>query len=95
MSFGAGFAAGIGAGIAIGIHSGAKQTRDKLDKYFESESLTLRDQQGNQVAIDDALDKALRGADQRGRRPANAVLAFGLLVVMCIGVAIYLLVGRG
>ena len=95
MSFGAGFAAGIGAGIAIGIPSGAKQSRDKLVKYFESQSLTLRDEQGNQVAIHDALDKALRCADPRGRRTAIVVLTLGLFFAMCVGVAIYLLVAHG
>ena len=49
MSFGAGLAAGIGAGIAIGISSGTKHARDKLGQYFESQGISLRDQQGKRV----------------------------------------------
>ena len=95
MSFGAGLAAGIGAGIAIGISSGAKQARDKLGQYFESQGISLRDQQGKQVAIDDVLDQALCSRDSKGRKIAIVLVALGLLVVASVGVVVFFLVAHG
>lgn len=95
MSFGAGFAAGIGAGIAIGMSSGAKQARNKLGEYCESQGITLRDQHGKQVAIDDALDQALWCGGSERRKTVMLWLTLGLLVTASVGVAIYLLVAHG
>jgi len=95
MSFGAGLAAGIGIGIAVGVSSGTKQARDKLGQYIESQGITLQDQQGKQVAIDDVLDLALRCGDSKRQKVVIVTLVLGLLVAALVGVAFYFLVTHG
>jgi hypothetical protein len=61
VSFGGGFAtgigAGIGAGISIGTSSGRKRSAEALRDYFDTNSLTVLDPDGNEFGIESILDE--------------------------------------
>ena len=63
MSFAAGIGPGIGIGIAVGfgagIAAGKKKAADELRRYMESHTVTIRDDQGEQMLMDDFLQQAL------------------------------------
>ena len=50
-----GLAIGIGTGIAIG----KKKALDDLRKYSEQHNITVQNQEGQPVSIDDFIDEAL------------------------------------
>jgi hypothetical protein len=99
MSFAAGMAAGmgggIGVGVAIGTTSGEKQARDKLCRHFENHGITLQDQKGKQILIDDALDDALRCNASEKRTLPVVLLVVGLLVSASIAGVLYFVVANG
>lgn len=64
-------------------------------QYFESQRITLQDQQGKQVLIDEALDEALRCESSETRTVLTVLLVVGLLVAAGIAGAIYLMAANG
>jgi hypothetical protein len=95
MSDGGGFAVGIGAGMAsgmaIGLAGGRKKAREDILKYSASRAITVRDQSGEELPMEQFLDEAL--PTEKKSRAGIIVLLAGLVIVL--GIAVFIFLSRG
>ncbi len=89
------FAAGIGAGIAIGIGSGMaighKKAAEDLRQYTEAHNITIQDETGQPIPLDDFLDAALKSKAKKNQK-LILILSLVLGVMMLLGIVAYLYV---
>ena len=92
MSFAAGIGAGIAIGMATGIAAGQKRARDNISGYVKSNNMTIQNDRGETVSVEEFLDAASRVDFERSKGLLVVSLAIGvLLLVLLIAIALFLL----
>lgn len=92
MSMAAGIPIGIGVGFAAGLASGKKQARDVIERNLhdltERHTITIQNQAGQLVSIDEFLNEALSGYDEKHRKSYIAMMIIGVLLFL-VGVTVF------
>lgn len=92
MSFAVGIGAGVAIGIATGVAAGKKRVRDNISSYVKSNNMTIQNDKGEMVSVEEFLEEA-SGIDFERNR---GLLVFGivigvLLLMILIGIVLFLL----
>ena len=92
MSFAVGIGAGIAVGMATGIAAGQKRARDNIASYVNSNHMTIQNDRGEPVAVEEFLDGASRAQFESNQGLLVVGIAIGLLLlVLLIGIVFFLL----
>ena len=92
MSFAAGIGAGVAIGMATGIAAGQKRARDNISSYVKSKHMTIQNDMGETVSVEEFLDAASRVDFERNKGLLVVSIAIGmLLLVLLLGIALFLL----
>lgn len=79
-----GLAAGIGAGMGIGL----QKARKDLRTYAQQNAITIQDQTGQTISIDQFLNDALGAENLRSKTLLTVLLGIGIALFL-IGVIVY------
>ncbi len=91
MSFAAGIGAGIAIGIATGVAAGQKRARDNISSYVKSNNMTIQNDKGETVSVEEFLEEASRVDFERNRGLIVLGIGIGvLLLVLLIGIFLFL-----
>jgi hypothetical protein len=92
MSFAAGIGAGIAIGMATGIAAGQKRAHDNISSYVKSNHMTIQNDRGETVSVEEFLDGASRVQFESNKGLLVLGIVLGvLLLVLLIGIALFLL----
>ena len=90
----AGIPIGLAIGLGTGIGIGKKKAHDSLREYSEQHNITIQNEEGQPVSIDDFLDEALRMSDTRNKKVLFIIsLVLGLLLLL--GIVVFFLFDKG
>ncbi len=92
MSFAVGIGAGIAIGIASGVAAGQKRVRDNISSYVKSNNMTIQNDKGETVSVEEFLEEASGVGFERNRGLLVLGIVIGvLLLALLIGIVLFLL----
>ena len=95
MSFTTGIGAGIAIGLASGVAAGQKRVCNKISSYVKSNNMTIQNDKGETVSVEEFLEEALRVDFERNRGLIVLGIGIGvLLLVLLIGIVLFLLLSN-
>jgi preprotein translocase subunit SecY len=91
MSFAVGIGAGIAIGIATGVAAGQKRARDNISSYVKSNNMTIQNDKGQTLSVEEFLEASSRVDFERNRGPLVLGIVIGvLLLVLVVGIVLFL-----
>ena len=95
MSFAVGIGAGIAIGIATGVAAGQKRARDNISSYVKSNHMTIQNDKGETVSVEEFLEEASRVDFERNKGLLVLGIVIGvLLLVLLMGIVLFLLLSN-